>query len=91
MAPPLRAHDWQLVGFDVADAGLISGLSNCGYSDSERAEGMRSWADSLNSHHLFLNAGRASEFTAYANRRVPEHAPFYVYAIYRIPSPTSPA
>ncbi len=51
--PDVLGSDWALLGFDVGDAGLTSGLSNCGYSDAERRALKRSWARRLNEYHLF--------------------------------------
>lgn len=84
MAPPVVSADWSLLGFDVADAGLISGLSNCGYVRAEIAGLRAAWASELNAHHLFTEVGRALAFRALTERRVPEHAPFFVYSLRRL-------
>ncbi len=73
---------WQRLGYDVADDGLISGLSNCGYGEEEAAEMRLAWSGRLNVHHLFDNPSLAFEFRALTGRRVPEHAPFSVYGLY---------
>ena len=75
---------WEFLGFDVADEWLLSGLSNCGYGDD--AEPLRrEWAGHLNGHHLFDNLDKAIEFEALTDKRVEEHAPFFIYGIYSIP------
>lgn len=73
-----------LLGFDVADAGLTSGLTNCGFGQSERSTLRASWAPGLNEHHLFVDVEQAFAFRGLAGGRVPEHAPFFVYALYLI-------
>ncbi len=81
---PARSDAWTLLGFDVADAGLTSGLSNCGYQQAESAALRTTWAADLNANHLFTDVTRARAFQALTDRRVPEHAPFFVYALYRV-------
>lgn len=84
MEPEAIRTDWTLLGFDVADAGLISGLSNCGYTRAEIAGLRAAWASTLNAHHLFDDVEKALAFREMTDRRVPEHAPFFVYALRRI-------
>jgi hypothetical protein len=84
-APPSLDSEWQLLGFDVADAAFTSGLSNCGYGASEVAALRASWAPMLNARHLFTDAPTALAFKELSDRRVPEHAPFFVYALHRRP------
>jgi hypothetical protein len=87
MAPPTASDDWSFLGFDVADAGFISGLTNCGYGAGER-DGLRAtWRQALNVHHLFSGLDEAFAFKAVADRRVLEHAPFFVYSLWLIPRP----
>ncbi len=74
----------ELLGFDVGDGGLLSGLSNCGYQAEERAALRLRWAPQLNEHHLFEETAPAFEFRALADERVPEHAPFFVYGLYLV-------
>jgi hypothetical protein len=82
---PLKiAAGWRLFGFDVADEGLISGLTNCGYEESSVNDIRGRWKDQLNDNHLFDSISAAKEFVAYSDFRVPEHAPFYVYGLYKI-------
>ena len=84
MEPEAISTDWSLLGFDVADAGLISGLSNCGYTRAELAGLRAAWASALNAHHLFDDVEKALAFREMTDRRVPEHAPFFVYALRRV-------
>jgi len=73
---------WVCLGYDVADAGLLSGLTNCGYTAAEKDALVEDWAAHLNDLHLFGTARAAHRFAEHADRRVPEHAPFYVYGLY---------
>ncbi len=84
MEPEAVSADWTLLGFDVADAGFISGLSNCGYTPEEAAGLRATWASALNAHHLFDDLEKALAFRELTEARVPEHAPFFVYALRRL-------
>jgi hypothetical protein len=93
--PAEPEQSWTLLGYDVADGSLISGLSNCGYTpgDSDpRIEEARQaahrlrerWVPKLNEHHLFRDQDPAFAFADVTNTRVPDHAPFHVYSLYRL-------
>jgi len=84
ISPGRIESTWTLLGLDVADGWLLSGLSNCGYDTSERAIFRRDWAGQLNEHHLFESLPIARAFRDATNVRVPEHAPFFVFALFRI-------
>jgi hypothetical protein len=84
MTPRVRSPDWPLLGFDVCDAGLLSGLMNCGYGDDARPALTVEWGPWLNEHHLFKDAESALAFRLMANHRVREHAPFFVYGLWFI-------
>ncbi len=72
------------LGYDVSDRFLLSGLSNCGYNDDERALLKPVWSPHLNHHHLFDDIDHALAFRDITNPRVDEHAPFYVYSLYTL-------
>lgn len=83
------SSDAVFCGFDVADP-AISGLSNCGYGTEEnRRAAAATWAHALNPHHLFSLRTHAARFRSFTNRRVPEHAPFLVVALFVVTAPTS--
>lgn len=44
----------------------------------------RDWSGKLNEHHLFESPTTARAFRDASNLRVPEHAPFFVFALLRI-------
>jgi hypothetical protein len=73
--------DKVFLGYDVADEGLTSGLSNCGYEREDR-EAANVFAPLLNRHGLFDTIEAADDFRRFSDQRVPEHSPFYVYGLY---------
>jgi hypothetical protein len=73
-----------LLGYDVADAGRISGLSNCGYTEGEVEAMGPVWADRLNSFGLLSTLEDAVAFRQLCDQRIPEHAPFWVYTLWRL-------
>jgi hypothetical protein len=75
---------YDLLGYDVADYDLLSGLTNCGYSPEEAASLAPVWVPLLNKWHLFDNPADAAAFAAVTAKRVPEHAPFFAYGIYQL-------
>ena len=79
-------HDvgWSFIGFDVvASQSMFSGLMNCAYSNEERCEAMLRWGDRLNEHHLFSELEHAQSFKEWTDVRVPEHAPFNIFGLFR--------
>src|SRR5690606_23905037 len=73
---------WTLLGYDVVDVDATSALTNCGYDEDERAELRSSFGPSLDPRtHLFRDLAAARRFSARADARVPEHAPFGVVAV----------
>lgn len=75
--------NWQFLGYDVADQALCSALSNCGYQSSERAQIASIWAPRLNETGLMRDWADARAFCDLSDRRIREHAPFFVLALYR--------
>jgi len=73
------------LGYDVADEGFFSGLSNCGYSPAEREVLRMEWAGRINQFGLLTDEDEALLFSDMTDRRVPEHAPFWVFGLYRVP------
>lgn len=82
VAPARLGKAWSRLGFDVGDAFLTSGLTNCGYTDTDRKKLGRRWKAQLNDYHLFNDAEDALEFAEMTEQRVPEHAPFFVYSLH---------
>jgi hypothetical protein len=85
--PERPERGWDLLGYDVADGAWFCGLSNCAYTPDEPVTLRESWAPELNEHHLFHDREPAFGFVEVTNARVPEHAPFHVYGLYRVRQP----
>jgi hypothetical protein len=83
--PPESPRGGRFLGFDVADASLISGLCGCGYGSDEAAEWRASWEMHLNQFGLIDTLDAALRFRSATDERVREHAPFYVFGISRLP------
>ncbi|MGA2435284.1 MAG: hypothetical protein ABSG25_08365 [Bryobacteraceae bacterium] len=81
--PQQRVNAWRFLGFDITDPG-ISGLSNCGYDDTERDGLAAEWGRHINRYHLFDSLERAFAFRTLTNARLPEHAPFFVIGLWLI-------
>lgn len=78
----LSQDEWVFLGFDIADAGLTSGLSNCAFVGDEKQKLVEQFAASLNEYGLFTDRGLANNFVEVSNARVNEHAPFFVFGIW---------
>jgi len=74
-----------LLGYDVADASWISGLSNCGYTADEKKELAIRWLPRLNSFGLLKDLDGAAGFREVCDRRIPDHAPFQIFGIFQLP------
>jgi hypothetical protein len=75
--------EWSFLGYDIADLGLTSGLSNCAFVADEKPELISRFADSLNEFGLFADNNVAIDFADATNSRVKEHSPFFVFEIYQ--------
>jgi hypothetical protein len=75
---------WTFAGYDIADAGFSSGLSNCGYRHDEAVLIRERFAADLNDFHLFVDQAVAEEFRRVTDRRVAEHTPFCVFGLYTL-------
>lgn len=74
----------ELLGYDVADASWISGLSNCDYSSEDGNQLRRLWASRLNEFGLLSTLEDATQFKLLSDARVPDHSPFWIYGIRRV-------
>ncbi len=85
-SPPAIGAGWSFLGWDVCDEWGLSGLANCGFLlDREDVKSLRTtWGPLLNRFHLFDSIDHASEFARFSNQRVNEHAPFFVYGLWRV-------
>lgn len=84
--PAIPDETWELLGYDVADEWLLSGLTNCGFDEmTEDVEAIRKkYISTLNAYHLFDTLEPAVEFMALSDERVPEHAPFFVFGVWSL-------
>lgn len=86
-SPAVRAEAWSLLGYDISDKWLLSGLSNCGFLPGDDVQALRrEWSSKLNHYHLFDRLENAMEFRARSDRRAVEHSPFFVFGIWSIAS-----
>jgi hypothetical protein len=74
----------EFLGYDVADASRISGLVNCGYTDLDRQQLEQVWSSRLNSYGLLKTLEDAVEFRQVCDKRVAEHAPFWIFGISKL-------
>jgi hypothetical protein len=70
------------LGFDVADANLLSGLSNCGYGADEMEQRRAEWRHRIGDRGLIDGLADAVSFCSATNERVAGHRPFFVFAIH---------
>lgn len=75
----------KFLGYDVADPARISGLANCGYTPEEKQQLAPLWQPGLNSCGLLTDLEKALEFKDLCDKRVPEHAPFWIWGISQLP------
>lgn len=76
-----------LAGFDIADLGLISALSNCGISLKEKEFLISEYKlnESLNQFHLIQDIKIAYSLKNKFDELIHEHSPFYIYPIFHLP------
>jgi hypothetical protein len=88
---PLISFDetWVLLGYDVADCYRLSGLANCSYRTEDKLLLSQEWSSALNQFGLIQTFDAAAQFVRITNRRVSDHAPFFVYGIYSNGEPSN--
>lgn len=82
--PAFPSNEWSLLGYDIADDSLLSGLMNAGYFAEEYTAIKQQWSRHLNEYHLFEDLDVAFKFKSLTDERVKEHSPFSVYSIYQL-------
>lgn len=84
--PPLSPNEppkgWRFLGYDIADEYMLSGLTNCGYSEDEKPSLKQKWSNRLNEFGLLTTIEDASEFKKITDQRVVEHSPFFLYSLF---------
>jgi len=82
--PNVVDESWKLLGYDVADyelyTGLHGGLPVTGLADQIKPE----WIEKLNEFHLFTDPQVAFDYIEFANIRKASHQPYYVYGLYLV-------
>jgi len=80
--PATKQSSWKLLGYDVANSGFTSAISNCGMSEKERRELRPVWGHLLGDNGLFQTVQDAIRFNADANKRLSPDGPFYVFELF---------
>jgi hypothetical protein len=75
---------WSLLGYDVCQESLVSGLSGEAYERDEIQPLKERWAKHLNKYHLFEDWEQADQFADWADMRDPGSAPYFVFGLYLI-------
>jgi hypothetical protein len=84
--PPEPKGEWNLLGYDVANSGLTSAMTNFSLPEAELALLREKWAGGINDHGLFSAADEAVRFCLDANVRLADEGPFYVWELFLITS-----
>lgn len=77
-------NNWKILGYDVADYELYTGLSDPAIDSKLSNQIRREWINKLNEYHLFLEPEIAFDYINFANIRNPTHRPFTVYGLYLV-------
>ena len=75
-------QDYNFVGYDIADPGMLSGIANLGYTKEEVQQLAPKWKKRFNQFGLFDNIEHAFEFKEVTENRAQEYAPFFVFSLY---------
>lgn len=73
---------WRLLGYDVADNGYYSALTNFARARARHDQLRVDWQDEMNPHGLFHGAEGAVRFATAMNDEHPDHAPFYAFGLW---------
>jgi hypothetical protein len=76
--------NWLLLGYDIANSGFMSAVSNCGLTEDEREPMRAMWGRYLNDVGLFAEFSSADAFCRDANVRISDDGPFYVFELFLI-------
>ena len=83
---PSNIHErWDILGYDVANASLLSGLTNCLSSTcSGFSRWQKRWSGRLNDHHLFFDLADAREYAKAITQILPTSGPFTPTGLWRV-------
>jgi hypothetical protein len=79
--------DWIELGYDVANSGFLSALSNCGFSDDERDKMRALWRSQINHIGLLADLDAAKMYCVDAHRRAASDGPFFVFKLFLVWGP----
>lgn len=83
IAPPRSIpENFRLVGYDVADDWLTSGLLNASVGMDDKLSLAHRFEKAINSNGLFAKLEDAEQYSKVIARLIPEHAPFSSYGIW---------
>lgn len=85
--PASISKDWILLGYDIAEETLLSGLMSMAYKADEKLYAKQEFLAHINSYHLFDNYEIAQKFAQWNASRDKGHGPWYVTGIYAINHP----
>ena len=77
--------NWVFLGYDIADDGFESGLYSRGYEQNEKRLLQKTWITRFNEYGLIKDFKDVTEFKELTDKRIPEHAPFYIFGLWRAP------
>lgn len=75
---------WPLLGFDAANSGMLSALTNCGRTGPLADATRQTYGSRLTEHGLLKEEADAVKFAEEANRWAQGDGPFYAFAIYLV-------
>lgn len=84
LVPSLEYETWELLGYDISEETLLSGLLNFATGLTEMQLAREKYEPYLNNHHLFSILEYALEYKEWCNTRDPGHGPFYVFGLYLV-------
>jgi hypothetical protein len=79
--PEKPQRGWTALGYDVANTGYGSGLTNCGMFVEERPRLRQRWRPHLNEYGLFAAIDSATQFCQDANVRLEPDGPFLIFQL----------
>jgi hypothetical protein len=79
--PAHQSGEWERLGYDVANSGFTSALSNFGRSAAERIQAESTWGACLNDFGLFRTVTDAARFRGDSNNLLASDGPFYIFEI----------
>ncbi|MBL8234182.1 MAG: hypothetical protein JNL98_37145 [Bryobacterales bacterium] len=73
---------YDLLGYDITNASIFSGLCNCGYGEEEVDALLPVWGNRMNEHGLLATFEDALAYWDVTEARVGSHGPFFVCGVH---------